>query len=120
MVGVTWSLPIQGLALHSLNGSFRALLVRKDNHGLFLQTQVTLLVPSWLILVMYIMGDMCQQVDSLLVSLGESHFSGTYLGYEQFRESWLDTEVSRVLWVKCATSKECQIIQIVVSTVIDS
>ena len=31
-----------------------------------------------------------------------------------------DTEVSRVLWVKCATSAECETIRIVVSTVKDS
>ena len=31
-----------------------------------------------------------------------------------------DTEVPRILWVKCATSAECQTIQIAVSTVKDS
>ena len=31
-----------------------------------------------------------------------------------------DTEVSRVLWVKCATSAECKTIRIAVSTVKDS
>ena len=31
-----------------------------------------------------------------------------------------DTEVPRILWVKCATSAECKTIQIAVSTVKDS
>ena len=31
-----------------------------------------------------------------------------------------DTEVPRILWVKCATSTECKTIQIAVSTVKDS
>ena len=31
-----------------------------------------------------------------------------------------DTEVPRILWVKCATSAECKTIRIVVSTVKDS
>ena len=31
-----------------------------------------------------------------------------------------DTEVPRVLWVKCATSAECKTIRIAVSTVMDS
>ena len=31
-----------------------------------------------------------------------------------------DTEVPRILWVKCATSAECQTIRIAVSTVKDS
>ena len=31
-----------------------------------------------------------------------------------------DTEVPRILWVKCATSAECQTIRIAVSTIKDS
>ena len=31
-----------------------------------------------------------------------------------------DTEVPRILWVKCATSAECKTIRIAVSTVMDS
>ena len=31
-----------------------------------------------------------------------------------------DTEAPRILWVKCATSAECQTIRIAVSTVMDS
>jgi len=31
-----------------------------------------------------------------------------------------DMEVPRILWVKCATSAECQTIRIAVSTVMDS
>ena len=31
-----------------------------------------------------------------------------------------DTEVPRILWVKCTTSAECQTIRIAVSTVMDS
>ena len=36
--------------------------------------------------------------------------------------SWVvdDTEVPRILWVKCATSAKCKTIRIVVSTVKDS
>ena len=36
--------------------------------------------------------------------------------------SWVvdDTEVPRILWVKCATSTECKTIRIAISTVKDS